>query len=255
MSPAPPTLSAWLAEGPYALALSSGYFGFYAHAGLALALEGAVPRPGRIAGSSAGALVGGLWAAGLATEAIRDTLLGLERRDFWDPAPGLGLLRGALFERLLAGLLPVARFEDCPTPLAVSTFDALRLSTRVLSAGALAPAIRASCSLPLLFQPAWLEGRPCWDGGVLDRPGLAGLPPEGRILHHHLASRSPWRRRASPALVPPQRAGLVSLVIHGLPRAGPTRLHLGRRALLLARAAAARALEQPVVDGRVEVGV
>jgi len=252
---AAPSLRAWLAEGPFGLALSSGFFGFFAHAGLACALERSGLAPARLSGSSAGALVGGLWAAGLGAERIREVLLGLRREDFWDPRPGLGLLAGRRFEALLGELMPVARFEDCRWKLAVSAFDALALRTRVLDAGPLVPAVRASCSLPLLFQPAWLRARPLWDGGVLDRPGLAGMPAGPRVLHHHLASRSPWRRRGSPALQPPRREGLVSLVIHGLPRAGPGRLHLGRQAMLLAQAAAARALDLPVVDGRVETGV
>jgi NTE family protein len=255
MPPSSPSLRAWLEQGPFGLALSSGYFGFFAHAGLAVALERHGFAPARLSGSSAGALVGGLWAAGLSAERIRDHLLSLRREDFWDPSPGLGLLAGRRFEALLAALLPVARFEDCRWKLAVSAFDALALRTRVLDSGPLVAALRASCSLPLLFQPAWDRGRPLWDGGVLDRPGLAGMPAGQRVLHHHLASRSPWRRRGSPALVPPRREGLVSLVIHGLPRSGPGRLHVGRPALLLAQAAAARALELPVRDGVVETGV
>ena len=59
-------LSEWLAEGPFTLAMSSGFFSFFAHTGMlgSLTTAGHVPRA--VAGSSAGALVGGAWAAGLA---------------------------------------------------------------------------------------------------------------------------------------------------------------------------------------------
>ncbi len=49
----------------------------------------------------------------------------------------------------------------------------------------------------------------------------------------------------------PRRPDLVSLVLAGLPRSGPFKLDLGRRALEAARAATVRALDQPIVDATV----
>jgi hypothetical protein len=43
-----PTLRAWLAEGPFTLGLSSGFFGFFAHAGVVSVLEAERLRPARI---------------------------------------------------------------------------------------------------------------------------------------------------------------------------------------------------------------
>ncbi|MCA9643918.1 MAG: patatin-like phospholipase family protein, partial [Myxococcales bacterium] len=65
--------------------MSSGFFGFFAHAGVLRALERAELTPRAVSGSSAGALVTGLWAAGLGAEAIEDELMRLERDHFWDP--------------------------------------------------------------------------------------------------------------------------------------------------------------------------
>jgi NTE family protein len=248
-SPLALSLAEHLATRPFALALSSGFFGFYAHTGVALALEEAELRPARLVGSSAGALVAGLWAAGLPARAIVDELLSLERVDFWDPGPGLGLLRGALFRRRLERLLPVARFEDCPVPVAVSAFDLAARRTVVLDRGDLASAITASCAFPLLLQPVRRAGRLLSDGGIADRPGLAGLGQARSgeaTLYHHLASRSPWRRRGSPSLAVPQRPGTVALRILGLPRVHPFRLRAGRDALVAAQRAARRALAAPV---------
>lgn len=248
-----PTLGEWLSEGPFTLAMSSGFFGFFAHAGLISVLEERGLLPARVAGSSAGALVGGLWAAGLGAARLERELLELRRADFWDPAPGLGLLRGRLFRARVESLLPVRGFDECRVPARLSVFDVLGRHTRVLDSGPLAPAIVASCSLPGLFQPAWVERRPLLDGGILDRPGLAGVPAGTRVLHHHLAQRSPWRRPGSPALEPPQRAGLVALVVRDLPRVGPFRLHRGAQAFAAARRGAERALGLPVVGDRIEV--
>ena len=238
-----------LAARSFALGLSSGFFGFYAHAGMVLALEEAGLRPARLSGSSAGALVAGLWAAGVPARAIADELLALERADFWDPGPGLGLLRGALFRRRLERILPVTRIEECPVPVALSAFDLVARRTAVLERGDLASAICASCAFPLLLQPVRREGRLLSDGGIADRPGLAGLrrQPAGEgTLYHHLASRSPWRRRGSPALNIPARPGTVALRILGLPRVHPFRLEAGRLALAAAHRVARAALGRRV---------
>ncbi len=148
-------------------------------------------------------------------------------------------------------MLPVDSFEGCRVPLAVSTFDVTRRATHVIDRGALASAIVASCAVPGLFRPVRREGRWLLDGGIRDRPGLEGLPRGSRVLFHHLASRSPWRRERE--MVVPRRDGMITLVIEGLPRSGPDRLEAGREALRLARAAAERALSTPVVDGVVRV--
>ncbi|MBI5524740.1 MAG: patatin-like phospholipase family protein [Deltaproteobacteria bacterium] len=247
------TLREWLGAGPFALGLSSGFFGFFAHAGLISALEKEGLFPARVAGSSAGALVGTLWTARLSARAISDRLLSLERKEFWDPFPGPGLLRGRRFRRMLESLLPVRDFSDCRWPAAISVLDVAARRVHVLDSGPLAPAIHASCAVPFLFHPVWIGGRAYLDGGVVDRHGLAGIPDGARLLYHHLASRSPWRRKNSPALMLPERPETVSLVIEGLPRSGPFRLENGTRAYALARAAARRALDEPIVDGVVRV--
>jgi len=139
--------------------------------------------------------------------------------------------------------LPVSRFVDCRYPIAVSVFDVRSRRTRVLREGPLAPALRASCTVPFLFHPVWHEGRPLLDGGIYDRPGLLDVPSGERVLYHHLASRSPWRRRSSPQLAVPARPGLTALVLPGLPRVGPFRMEAGAQALEAAHRRASDALD------------
>lgn len=241
----PKTLREHLADAPFSLTLSSGFFGFFAHAGLVTALDEAGLAPASLSGSSAGALVAGAWASGRNGEELAERLLVLRREDFWDPAPGAGLLRGALFQRLLEDTLAAATFAACRAPLSVSVFDLASRETVVIDEGPLASAIRASCTFPGLFQPTWHQGRRYLDGGIADRPGLLGATGD-RVLFHHLASRSPWRRRGSPSLALPQRAGMITLVLGDLPRLGPFRLEDGVRAYTIARARARAALERPV---------
>lgn len=246
------TLRETLRETPFSLAMSSGFFAFYAHTGFMTTLEdeGLVPR--RVSGSSAGALVGASWAAGLDAPVLAAELERLERSDFWDPALGLGLLRGRLFLERMTRLLPSSTFEGGRAPSAVSVFDVRSRSTHVIDRGQIARAIVASCAVPLLFHPVRIEGRAYLDGGILDRPGLLGMPDaEPCILFHHIASKSPWRS----AIELPRRPGMVTLIIEDLPRSGPFRLHEGRRAFRAAREATKRALDQPVVNGEVRVRV
>src|SRR5438067_11739686 len=106
-------LADWLAEGPFTLVMSSGFFSFYAHTGMFGALVDAGHVPAAAAGSSAGALVGGAWAAGLEPSELAAVLSQLRRDDFWDPALGIGLLAGRKFDALLRRMLPVASFAGC----------------------------------------------------------------------------------------------------------------------------------------------
>ncbi|MDX2090525.1 MAG: patatin-like phospholipase family protein [Kofleriaceae bacterium] len=246
------TLGDWLARAPFGLAMSSGFFSFFAHTGMLSALVARGLRPIHVAGSSAGAMVAGAWAAGLEPDELGAVLGELRREDFWDPAPGVGLLAGKKFDGLLRGMLPTTSMRACRVPLRISVFDIFARRTTVLEDGDLATAIRASCAVPAMFHPVWIGGRPYWDGGILDRPGIAGVPP-GRLLFHHISNRSPWRVASPTSLAIPTRTDMVALVVDGLPRSHPWRLDAGRQALLEARAATERALDMPVREGIVRV--
>lgn len=247
------TLGDWLAEEPFTLAMSSGFFSFFAHTGMLLALESEGLQAQGLSGSSAGALVAGLSGSGLSGEEMQERLLRLKREDFWDPKPGLGLLGGRLFRETLDELLPVSTFEECQRPVHISVYDLGKRATQVVREGDLASAIHASCALPVLFHPVRRQGRLLSDGGIADRPGLEGIEKKQRILYHHIASRSPWRRPGSAALRIPRRESMVSLRIAKLPRANPFHLERGVDAMRAARKATLEALQESIVDGLVAV--
>jgi NTE family protein len=249
------SLREWLHEGPFTLGLSSGFFGFFAHCGVLLTLEEEGLRPAGSAGSSAGALVAGAYAAGLDAGVLARELEALRREHFWDPGLGAGLLRGKLFRAKLESMLPAKHVENTRIPLSISAHDLTARRTRVLKSGDLAAAIHASCAVPFMFHPVRVEGRWLVDGGVSDRPGISGVRAGERIFFHHLASRSPWRRRGTPALEIPARRNLVSLVIENLPRVGPHRLGEGLRAMNIARRAAKRALDLPIESDGVRLSL
>jgi NTE family protein len=224
--------------------MSSGFFGFYAHCGVLAALEELRLSPAAVRGASAGALAGGLWAAGLPADEMARALTSLERREFWDPKPGFGFLRGRLFEEKVRSLLPVQTFGECRLPLKISVFDVLARKTVVLAHGELAPAMRASCAVPFMFQPVWIGGRPYLDGGILDRPGLHGHP-DVPTLYHHLRSTSRWRKNRGKSVVVPQAPQMRTLIVDGLPRVNPWRLAKGKEAFARARDAALAELSKP----------
>lgn len=260
----PPTLAALLRREPFELIMSSGFFGFYAHAGVIAALEEAGLVPALLGGSSAGALVTGLWAAGLPAARIRDRLLALRRADFWDLDPtlglgrlvggraaGLGLLRGEAFARLLDESLSevgARRLGDCRVPLRVVAFDIDRRATCVLSEAGLplSLALRASCSFPGLFQPTRIATQRFLDGGIGDRAGIQAASPGARVLFHHLVPRSPWRTIHAAQNDPPDWPDLLLLSEPDLPRMGPFRMQLGQTAYELAYQMTRRALAAPV---------
>lgn len=240
------TLGEELERAPFALTMSSGFFAFFAHTGFVTALEEAGLAPARVSGSSAGALVGASWAAGLSGRELGRELEALDRAAFWDPHVGPGLLRGARFQERMRRILPVDDFAKTRVPAAVSVFEVRARRTRVVAAGDIASAICASCAVPLMFRPVRIEGRSYLDGGILDRPGLAGMPIDApRVLYHHIASRSPWRTsRWTGKEDLPAREGMLTFLFDALPRSGPFKLEAGRRALAVAREATKRALDR-----------
>ena len=235
--------------------MSSGFFGFFAHLGVVTALDEIGFRPQKVVGSSAGALIGALWASGMSPLEIKTLLFDLRRQDFWDPGWGKGFLKGQKFRGLLKAHLPVADVQSCRFPLSLSVYDKVAKETFVVSEGPLAEAIYASCAVPFLFQPVRVQQRWGLDGGVLDRHGMLGAAKDERIFYHHLKSRSPWRKKNSPALQVPPRSNMQALVIDGLPRLGPFKLELGPDAFQKGYDGAVTALEQPLTGCTTEVWV
>lgn len=249
------TLYQWLGSAPFTLSMSAGFFSFFAHCGMVSVLEDEGLVPMKITGASAGALVGACWAAGCSSTVLKARLFTLAREDFWDPGLGPGLLRGERFRKVLRDLCDDALLENGRIPVALSVTDVFSWSVSALRSGKLAEAVSASCAVPLLFQPVRIGPRYYLDGGLKDRHGLAGVGEGERVFYHHIASRSPWRRKSSAALALPVGKNLVSLTIHDLPRSGPSRLEEGRVAFEQARSAMRLALEKKVENNRVEVCV
>ena len=152
------------------LALSGGAARGIAHVGvLRVLIEHGIPID-YIAGTSAGALVGGALAAGLSIDEIEEIGLNLRWRDLGRPTLSrLGMQSNARLEEYVHAHFPVTRFEDLRIPLATVATDLRAGSAVVMSGeGDIAFAIRASCAIPGWYVPVTdKRGRQLVDGGLV----------------------------------------------------------------------------------------
>ena len=156
------------------LALSGGAARGIAHIGVLRALEENKIPIDAIAGASAGALVGGSYAAGLTVDELEKMAQGFRwRHTARFSFSRLGLQTNAGLEKFLRERLPVTRFEDLKIPFAAMATD-LRAGTLVIfrDTGDLPFAVRASACIPAVYVPVRdREGRLLIDGGI-----VANLP-------------------------------------------------------------------------------
>ncbi len=162
---------------PHDLVLSSGFLAFGRHCGFLDAVEDAVAAGDLavdgICGTSSGAMVGALWAAGWPARRIADEL-GNTPPLRWmtlSRTPWRGLFGMERVVAHLARLLP-GRIEDLPRPFGVGVVDPTGAAS-VLTSGPLAEAVAASCAMPMVFTPVTLPQGPHHDGGAVDRLGLS----------------------------------------------------------------------------------
>jgi len=151
------------------LALGGGAMRGMAHIGVLAALERAGVPIDCIAGTSAGALVGAFYAAGLSASTLQELAMQIGWRHLARLSfPGDGLISFAPLERWLVDRLGDLSFADLARPFAAVTTDLAAGQAVVLQSGRVAAAVRASCSIPGLVKPIQIEGRTLYDGGVSD---------------------------------------------------------------------------------------
>lgn len=152
------------------LVLGAGGARGLAHIGVIEVLQARGYRIAGIAGSSMGALVGGIHAAGK-LRAYRDWALALDRRDvlrLLDFAFGHpGLIKGERVLGVLRELVGEHRIEDLEIPFTAVATDITARREIWLNKGLLFNAIRASIAIPMVFTPYRLGGRELVDGGLL----------------------------------------------------------------------------------------
>lgn len=161
-----------------ALALGSGGARGYAHIGVINELRSRGYEVVGLAGSSMGALVGGLFAAGSLQEFTEwsTTLTQRAVLRLLDPSiTAAGVFRAGRFLDAVREILGEITIEELPIPYTAVTTDLLAGKSVWLQRGLLTEAIRASIAIPGVIAPHVLNGRLLADGGILDPLPMAPI--------------------------------------------------------------------------------
>jgi NTE family protein len=152
------------------LALSGGAARGIAHIGVLEALEIEDIPVSAIAGTSAGSVIGALYAAGLPIAEIKRIVLHTKWNDIFRLSlPKLGLIPSEGIYEFMERVLPVRKFSSLRIPFAAVATD-LRTGEKVsITTGSIARAVQASCSLPVIFAPTVIGNRLLVDGGVVSQ--------------------------------------------------------------------------------------
>lgn len=160
-----------IAMGRIALVLGSGGARGYAHIGAIEVLEEHGHEVVTVAGSSMGALIGGLYSAGKLGE-FTVWALGLRQFDILrlvDPAVGAaGLVRAQRVTRHLSDMLGGMSIEDARIPYTAVATDLGSRREVWFQQGPMDVAIRASIAMPSLITPVVVGDRLLIDGGVVN---------------------------------------------------------------------------------------
>lgn len=156
--------------------LSGGGARGIAHLGVLKALDEMGLKPDHIAGSSAGAVAGAMFAAGYSPDETLDILQSTNLLRFVRPALSrMGLLKLDKCEDLYRRYLPEDTFEALHLPLTIATTDLMGGKTVYFNEGPLIRPLLASCCLPGVFEPMLHQQRFYVDGGVLNNMPLDPL--------------------------------------------------------------------------------
>jgi NTE family protein len=165
------------------LVLSGGGARGFAHLGVLQALNDAGLFPDVISGTSAGAIIGVLYADGHTPAEILKMMDGGSRLDFMRPAlPREGLLQINGITKILKTGLRSKKFNELKIPMFVAATDLNNGRAVYFSEGDLFDPVIASASIPVLFQPVKIGDISYVDGGVLDNLPLRPIEQLCRIL-------------------------------------------------------------------------
>ena len=163
--PAPATPPRALRIG---LALGGGAARGFAHIGVIKTLEAQGIVPDLVAGTSAGSVVGALYAGGFNGFELQRLALAMDENAIADwSLPSRGVFRGEALQNFINKTLDQRPIEKLPRRLAVTATDLQSGELVVFERGNTGMAVRASSSVPAVFQPVSINGRDYVDGGLV----------------------------------------------------------------------------------------
>jgi len=152
------------------LALGGGAARGFAHVGVIQVLEEAGIRPVLVSGTSAGSLVAAIYASGKSGKQLQQVAETMEEATFADwtlPLFNRGMLRGDALARYVNTQVGSRLIEDLPMPLGIVATDLNSGQSMIFQRGDTGTAVRASSSVPAVFQPVRISGRDYVDGGLV----------------------------------------------------------------------------------------
>lgn len=149
------------------LALGGGAARGFAHIGVLAALEEARLVPDIIVGTSAGSLVGALYASGFDAAQLRKIALNTEESTFGEwSITSRALLRGRRIQDFVNRSVGGRTIEMLPRKFAATATDLQDGRLLVMTTGDAGLAVRASAAVPMVFDPVIIDGREYVDGGL-----------------------------------------------------------------------------------------
>jgi NTE family protein len=150
------------------LCLSGGGARGVFHMGVLKALDEEGIRISILSGTSAGALVGSLYSAGVKPETMLSLAAGTRWFDFFKPSlPSRGLMGMDYLRFILNKYITQDDFSALEIPLKVTATNISKGILRIFDQGEVIQPVLASCSVPLLFKPILIEDEIYLDGGIL----------------------------------------------------------------------------------------
>lgn len=162
-----------------ALALGGGGARGFAHIGILQVLEREGIEVNLLAGTSMGAIIGGMYASGYSLDKMKKIIMNFQNIEF-SPAKYLNLLHESLLksdfvEEILTQIFGDKKFEECKIPFTAVAVDLETGNEVFIKEGLLKDAIKASASIPIVFPPTFRNDQYLIDGGVLNNVPLSTL--------------------------------------------------------------------------------
>jgi len=154
------------------VALSGGSARALAHIGVLEVLESLGVEISAVSGTSMGAIIGSLYCSGVSLKEAEDYVSDMDWRSFLLFTDfgfnKMGIINGKRVEEILDKFLGGKTFEDCQKDFCCVAADIITQKKVILNSGKLREAVRASISIPGLFDPVRFKDMVLVDGGIIE---------------------------------------------------------------------------------------
>jgi NTE family protein len=168
-----------------AVVLGGGAFRGIAHVGVLKVFEEEKIPIDLIIGTSAGSLIGALYADNPHVDSLYPLIDATKSKDIFNFSltySKLGYVSGEKLQEFVSKHASVKNIEDTKIPFVAISADLLKGETVTLASGPLAPSVNASCAIPEIFVPVKMYGKILVDGGIMNNVAADVAREYGAIL-------------------------------------------------------------------------